>query len=296
MNLSGYYKQDLPYYYMAFHKHEFYEIMYVDNGFCTVDIINSRGNTETFHLKKNEFVLLDTNATHKLTVLPEHSCNIFNIEFNVFPVGGDSRYAFNFKNVIRSCSGIQHTLSNTNYIKSKDSHFVKPVIQRIQETFESIGKAGGKHNLEILLQILIGELFLEIDKCCESHNILGNMQIRKAVKFVKTNYQSSITVADIAAHLRVNKSYVHKFFKAYSNTTVHNYLNDYRVEKSIELLQNTDLPVIDVAFEVGFNSRQSYFNAFIKSKGMSPADYRKNRINQKQPQYTKDYITEEVQP
>jgi len=295
MNLSAYYKANWPEYYMAFHRHVYYEIMYVDSGFCTVEILSGNGNTKTLHLKKNEFVLLDTNVSHKLTVLPKDGCDIFNLELNLLPVDNESGYAFDFKNIIKSCDGIKSILVNANYLNSKDMHYVKPVIQRIQKTFESINKAvGRKQNLKILLQILIGELFLEIDKCCESYSLAGNILLYKAIKLIKANYQNKISITNIAAHLKVNKSYLHKVFKKHGNTTVHNYLNNYRIKKSIDLLSNSDFPVIDIAFEVGFNSRQSYFNAFMKSEGISPNEYRRLHFNQNKQVMADNYVTENV--
>ena len=53
------------------------------------------------------------------------------------------------------------------------------------------------------------------------------------------------------------------------------YLTRLRVEKACELLEMTDLPVTDIAFEVGYSSNQVLARVFLKHRHMSPTDYRR---------------------
>jgi AraC family transcriptional regulator len=47
------------------------------------------------------------------------------------------------------------------------------------------------------------------------------------------------------------------------------------VEKACELLEQTDLPVTEIAQEVGYSSNQVFARVFLKHRRMSPSDYRR---------------------
>jgi AraC-like DNA-binding protein len=54
-----------------------------------------------------------------------------------------------------------------------------------------------------------------------------------------------------------------------------NYLNSFRVREAQNLLhEKPDMSVIEIAFSIGFNSKSSFNDAFLKTTGVSPRDYR----------------------
>lgn len=53
------------------------------------------------------------------------------------------------------------------------------------------------------------------------------------------------------------------------------YLTRLRVERACELLKATDLPVTEIAYEVGYSSNQVLARVFIQHRHMTPSDYRR---------------------
>lgn len=53
------------------------------------------------------------------------------------------------------------------------------------------------------------------------------------------------------------------------------YLTRLRVEKACELLELTDMPITEIAQEVGYSSNQVLARVFAKHQQMSPSDYRR---------------------
>jgi AraC family transcriptional regulator len=53
------------------------------------------------------------------------------------------------------------------------------------------------------------------------------------------------------------------------------HLTRLRVEKACELLEQTDLPVTEIAQGVGYSSNQVLARVFLKHRRMSPSDYRR---------------------
>lgn len=56
--------------------------------------------------------------------------------------------------------------------------------------------------------------------------------------------------------------------------TPFSYLNQYRIERSCELLVNTDLSISDIALRAGFNSFSYYSKRFRKIMHCTPSEYR----------------------
>jgi AraC family transcriptional regulator len=53
------------------------------------------------------------------------------------------------------------------------------------------------------------------------------------------------------------------------------YLTRLRIERACELLEMTDLPVTQIAQEVGYSSNQVLARVFVKHRNMSPIEYRR---------------------
>ncbi len=104
----------------------------------------------------------------------------------------------------------------------------------------------------------------------------GNTNIISiAQKFIEDNYHLDICADSIAQECNVSVSYLHQMFKKKLNITPGDYLIRCRISAACNLLINTTLPLIDIAFRCGFNS-QSYFSyCFKEHTGLSPKDYRK---------------------
>ncbi|QJA08064.1 helix-turn-helix transcriptional regulator [Romboutsia sp. CE17] len=109
-------------------------------------------------------------------------------------------------------------------------------------------------------------------------NPIMSPYIRKAIGYVHSNYKNDISIDSICEELEINKCYFCSLFKKYTGNTFSYFLNNFRVEKSKELLSNTNLSLLEVAFSVGFNN-QTYFSIiFKKFTKQTPSQYRASAI------------------
>jgi hypothetical protein len=67
-------------------------------------------------------------------------------------------------------------------------------------------------------------------------------------------------------------------FKAIFAVTFVEYLAQYRMERAKRLLANPTISVADVAVSVGFNDPSYFTRVFRKQEGLSPSEYRANKI------------------
>ena len=93
--------------------------------------------------------------------------------------------------------------------------------------------------------------------------------------YISHNYASPLKLETIASLFGYNSSYLGKLFTQKMNQSFNSYLDEVRIKESVELLDNTDLKVYEIAAKVGYSNVNYFHHKFKKLKGMSPAEYRK---------------------
>ncbi|MCM8709944.1 AraC family transcriptional regulator [Clostridium sp. SYSU_GA19001] len=105
-----------------------------------------------------------------------------------------------------------------------------------------------------------------------SENSLGIVQ--KAINYLENNYTQDVTLEDVSVFLGITPFYFSKIFKKTTGLNFKTYLNSLRVEKAYHLLKTTDDPIIDIAYECGFNSIRTFNRVFKANKGITPSSLR----------------------
>ncbi|MBJ9992408.1 MULTISPECIES: AraC family transcriptional regulator [Paenibacillus] len=99
--------------------------------------------------------------------------------------------------------------------------------------------------------------------------------IWKMTGFIHQNYESKITLNDIAAAGTVCRSRCCKLFNTYVGQTPNEYLIRYRIQKSCDMLKETNRSISEIAMACGFQSASYFTFIFRKQLGLVPQDYRK---------------------
>lgn len=95
--------------------------------------------------------------------------------------------------------------------------------------------------------------------------------------YIEANYNNpNISLHQVADDIHVSYNYLCRFFKEQTGMAFLDYLHNLRIEKSKELLKNTNKPVNEIATEIGYLSANSYIRKFRQKLNISPGEYRKN--------------------
>ena len=106
--------------------------------------------------------------------------------------------------------------------------------------------------------------------------------VRMAKDVIFEEYGSSLTsVAHIAEKLQVSAVYLSSLFKKETNENLSKYITKFRIEKSKEMLLQTNLRVNDIASRVGYASTSYYISIFKSHEGYSPSQYRRKKDDAK---------------
>lgn len=99
--------------------------------------------------------------------------------------------------------------------------------------------------------------------------------IEKALEYVKENYQSSISVQEVARHSSLSYHHLCRKFKKETGRTVVELINWLRIDKAKDLLESSPDPIHEIAEKVGFTSTVQFHRTFKKLERDTPMQYRK---------------------
>lgn len=140
--------------------------------------------------------------------------------------------------------------------------------------------------IEAKLEMLLKELQKinpYTDSSLDVDNLVLHPKLYAAVEYIKRNYCENISLYSTAEHLRVTPNYLGKLFVSQYNRRFTEILNQYRVEKSKELLLDTENTVYSVAGKVGFSSSTYFIKVFKHNAGCTPAEFRQRRMSNVHP-------------
>ena len=104
-----------------------------------------------------------------------------------------------------------------------------------------------------------------------------SQRMERVSKYIQDHYQNPITLSEISDIASMTEQSFSRWFRQTSGLTFVDYLMQLRTTVASNLLVNTNKAMTEVAAESGFNSSSSFNRAFLKIKGCSPREFRKNR-------------------
>lgn len=109
----------------------------------------------------------------------------------------------------------------------------------------------------------------------EQTEMLKSHRMKQMLNWIHLHYAEKILLDDIARAGQLSRSECCRYFKRILKKTPLSYVTDYRIQRSLILLQQSESNVTDVAYQVGFNSTSYFIDKFRKSMNMTPLAYKK---------------------
>ena len=233
-------------------------------------------NNLTYHLKEGDIVFNNSNALHSGAMENQK-------DYSYIPVTFDPRLIYGF---------FQSTIN---------SRYVDPVLQDPRlpgvciDQSEPWHRAFREHLLEIIALNQKKPEFYELDVVIglqrmwrlllshityEPQNVQENSpdydRLRSILSYIEENYRNPITLKDISGHIHLCESECTRLFKRHMNTTLFTYLQEYRIERSLEDLCKGKT-ISAAAEKAGFSDSNYYSKVFAKVKGCSHREYWKRQ-------------------
>ncbi|WP_150265108.1 helix-turn-helix domain-containing protein [Paenibacillus tepidiphilus] len=98
--------------------------------------------------------------------------------------------------------------------------------------------------------------------------------MNEIVKYIEQNYQSELSLQEVAGKFFVSREYVSRKFKQELGINFSDYIVQVRIEKAKLLLQNPNLKLAQIAEMVGVHDVKYFSKVFKKQTGVTPKEYR----------------------
>ena len=99
--------------------------------------------------------------------------------------------------------------------------------------------------------------------------------IKTALSYFHEHYREKVYIRDLASCAGLNEQYFCRLFRRVIRMSPVEYMNSYRMKKAVALLERSDLPVTEVAYECGFHDMGGFIREFKKMTETTPLQYRR---------------------
>lgn len=163
-----------------------------------------------------------------------------------------------------------------------DVHFLK-----LCQSFERIAEQRGSmlEGSSVLTACAADEFFIELARRSAFRQEGGSTRggggyarISEVIAYLNRHYASPLSSDKIEKDLSYNFDYLNQLFRRHLGTTVFRMLEDIRMENAQRLLLTSNMPLTQIAKEVGYREESYFSKVFKKSTGLSPSDYRSRAL------------------
>ncbi|NOU86307.1 helix-turn-helix domain-containing protein [Paenibacillus sp. LMG 31460] len=106
-------------------------------------------------------------------------------------------------------------------------------------------------------------------------NAKGNHHITRVIDIIGRNYCQDISLNSVAEELNLNPAYISRLFKQITGQPFVDVLKKVRIERSKELLVQSDLKINEISKQVGYSNSYYFIKVFKDMMGLTPGEYKK---------------------
>jgi AraC-like DNA-binding protein len=119
-------------------------------------------------------------------------------------------------------------------------------------------------------------VFPKIKESLESDSDTKNKHVvQKVIYYIHDNYDADLTLQHVADQFSLSTYQLSRMFKEATNQNFSDYLISYRMKKAMELLENTDISIKEIAEKMRYTNVQNFSRIFKQIAGLPPGEYRK---------------------
>ena len=250
------------------HDHDFFEMVYVTDGFCLQDAAGS-----VSLLMEGDLFILKPGVSHKY--MGNRVTHIYNCVFQLDALGESL-------SELRALPGLDRLFSGDLSLNPPRLHLSLSERKTVRRMLANMCEECTNHPMgwHVRLAGQLSGLLVEYARAYQAHvgaaeeSGLYSTYVPQALSYIDSNYtRSDLTVQTIASQVGVTGDYLSRQFRQVTGIAVQEYLRRYRFARAMELLQG-ERPVGEVAQAVGFGSLCHFSREFRKELGITPTQYR----------------------
>ena len=252
------------------HRHNFIEVLYV----CEGSLINIIGGKQVV-IEAGELLFLNQFTRHE--ILPAGKNDIA-INFMILPEFFDVAYTMAGSNNV--LADLLVNVLRQNEEKGEYLHFRVAEVLQIQNLLENIiySLVNGEENRERINQTTMGLIFMYLIESVQYvemrlPNQYENMISMTTLDYIEQKYRTA-TLTELCGRLHLPMHVLSKMIKKSTGFNFKELLQRKRLNKAVELMCETDLPVSDIIAAVGYENNSYFHRVFKEHYHMTPRAFR----------------------
>ena len=252
------------------HWHDEFEIIYVRSGFLTVSI-----SGESYIGKTGDAFVVSPGNLH---LMGSQTGTVDYYTF-LFPL----KY-ISFRTDDMLDEKLLEPLNSGHLMicpRVKDT--AKELCEQLIEIYEAKkDESESKITTQVRTKIILLQFILEMWKkgfVIENDTSGRNTVEKEMVSYIQQNFTGKISLKEFGEQFHLSEKYISRYFKEHFHITLSQYVTYLRLEHAKQLLQDTDIPVTDVAMQSGYQNVSYFIRSFKKAYAVSPLKYRKNNYS-----------------
>ncbi len=130
------------------------------------------------------------------------------------------------------------------------------------------------------VSLMIHHIMHKVSSLCGLQATMANKRMDTVKAYIDHHYDSpELTVSDLSIKFDISISYLSRTFKQVTGENLHDYIHSVRIRHAQRLLATTNMPIGQVATEVGYASSNAFIRAYRATEGVPPGAYRR-RVQQ----------------
>lgn len=257
--------KDLIFHDISIHWHDELELIYIKSGSIRYQL-----NGKTVRMKAGEGIFVNSKQLH-LIVSDGADCELYCLIFHPMILCAAHHIAEKY---------VAPVMEN-GYVPYLMLSETEPWQCRILENIAAVEKDLEADAGELLVMGRLFEicrqLYLHIKRPVQGERVQDRnlILIKEMIAYIQKHYQQKLTLQEICDAGKVGKTKGTAVFGQYLNQTPIEYVCNYRIERSIELLRSSDANITEIAYETGFSEGGYYSKVFKERMGVSPLQYRR---------------------
>lgn len=262
-----------------FHKHEYVEILYVIEGSFTQVLLG-----EKIRFEQGEFVITDQNCEHADYIEAKDAAVLF------LQIRSDY-----MEELLKSYDGtdeMRQFLFHALWRQKREQSFLE--LKKARED------SGRQFDMERLLEALVSENLIKepgydkieqglmiriLQHLCRDYTLQLHSDSRESREkvflyelecYIRTN-AASVTTAKLEERFHYHRNYYNLILRKYRGKSFLQYVIEIRMKYARQMLEQTDVPVKQIAREVGYENISHFYHLFEKYYGRTPKEIREKR-------------------
>ncbi len=174
---------------------------------------------------------------------------------------------------------VQHHFTEIRHLPGAQDAPMQEIMRAIRREAEE-HKPGIRHRVRALCTNLVVHVARRLHdrSTVAAPAAAGHGSVVNQVKeFLFRNFARSLTLSEIAWHVRMSDEHLARVFRKVTGQTVFDYLRTVRLESAKNLLIDSDQTLTSIATRTGFGSLSLFSRNFSQYVGQSPSAYREQR-------------------